>query len=45
MYRNQECSVRWGSENSEDFNVSNGVKQSGVISPILFSCYICNNNK
>ena len=40
MYTNQECSVRWGSEHSDYFNVSNGVKQGGVISPILFSCYI-----
>ena len=39
MYTNQECSVRWGSEHSDYFNVSNGVKQ-GVISPLLFSCYI-----
>ena len=40
MYTNQECSVRWGSQHSDYFNVSNGVKQGGVISPILFSCYI-----
>ena len=40
MYTNQECSIRWGSEHSDFFNVSNGVKQGGVISPILFSCYI-----
>ena len=40
MYTNQECSVRWGSEHSDYFNASNGVKQGGVISPILFSCYI-----
>ena len=31
---------RWGSEHSDFLNVSNGVKQGGVISPILFSCYI-----
>ena len=40
MYTNQECSARWGSEHSDYFNVSNCVKQGGVISPILFSCYI-----
>ena len=40
MYTNQECSVRWGSDHSDYFNVSNGVKQGGVISPILFSCFI-----
>ena len=27
MYTNQECSVRWGSEHSDYFNVSNGVKK------------------
>ena len=32
--------VRWGFEHSDYFNVSNGVKQGGDISPILFSCYI-----
>ena len=40
MYTNQECSVGWGSEHSDYFNVPNGVKQGGVISPILFSCFI-----
>ena len=40
MHTNQQCSVRWGSEHSDYFNVSNGIKQGGVISPILFSCYI-----
>ena len=40
MYTNQECSVRWGSELSDYVNVSNGVKQGGTISHILFSCYI-----
>ena len=35
MYTNQECSVRWGSEHSDIFNVSNGVKQGGVISDIV----------
>ena len=41
MYANQKkCSVRWVSEHSDFFNVSNSVKQGGAISPILFSCYI-----
>ena len=40
MYTNQEYSVRWGSEHSDYFNVSNDVKQGGFISPILFICYI-----
>ena len=39
MYTNQKCSARWGFEHSDYFNVSNGVKQGGIISPILFYCY------
>ena len=30
------ASVSWSSEYSDYFNVTNGVKQRGVISPILF---------
>ena len=40
MYTNQYCFVKWGTEHSDYFNVSNCVKQGGVISPLLFSCYI-----
>ena len=40
MYTNQSCYVKWGNEHSDSFNVSNDVKQGGVISPLLFSCYI-----
>ena len=40
MYTNQSCYVNWGNEYSDSFNVLNGVKQGGVISPLLFSCYI-----
>ena len=39
MYTNQPCCVKWGTEHSDTFNVSNGVKQRGVVSPLLFSCY------
>ena len=28
--------VRWGATTSTQFTVSNGVKQGGIISPILF---------
>ena len=37
MYTNQSCLVKWGNEHSDSFNVSNGVKQGEVISPLLFS--------
>ena len=40
MYTNQSCYVKWSNEHSDSFNVSNGVKQGGVISTLLFSCYI-----
>ena len=39
-YTNQSCYVKWGNEHSDSFNVSNSVKQGGVISPLLFSRYI-----
>ena len=32
--------VRWGNTISAQFTVANGVKQGGVISPILFKVYI-----
>ncbi len=40
MYLNQQRRVRWDSTHSQYFNVSNGVKQGGVISPILFCIYM-----
>ena len=40
MYVNQHIRIRYNGTCSEFFNVSNGVKQGGVISPTLFTCYI-----
>ena len=34
--------VRWNIEFSDSFVVSNGVKQGGVLSPIMFCIYIDN---
>ncbi len=40
MYTNQKLRVRWGNEMSSQFGVPNGVKQGGVLSPLLFAAYI-----
>ena len=40
LYTNQTSRVKWGSSFSETFSISNGVKQGGVLSPILFGLYI-----
>jgi len=39
-YRDQKSSVLWHKTLSESFSVSNGVRQGGVLSPILFIVYI-----
>ena len=39
MYTNQTLCVRWGHALSNLFSVKNGVKQGGVLSPILFAIY------
>ena len=39
-YREQLLNVRWGSVLSSSFTVSNGVKQGGILSPLLFNCYM-----
>ena len=39
-YIRQEARVIWNSCKSQYFRVKNGVKQGGVISPILFYLYI-----
>ena len=40
MYTNQKLRVRWGDHTSPVFDASNGVKQGGVLSPILFAVYV-----
>ena len=39
MYTRQSLRVMWGNTVSSEFTVSNGVKQGGVLSPILFAIY------
>ncbi len=40
MYANQKLRFRCNSEFSEQLSVTNGMKQGGVISPILFCVYM-----
>ena len=39
-YQHQIMSVRWGCSISKGFNVTNGVRQGGVLSPKLLNVYI-----
>ena len=39
-YTDQKLSARWNSQKSYSFRVSNGVRQGGVLSPVLFTSYI-----
>ena len=39
-YCNQQFYIRWGNTVSSAFNVSNGVRQGGILSPFLFNVYI-----
>ena len=40
LYTNQLVRIKWIDHLSDTFSVSNGVKQGGVLSPILFGVYI-----
>ena len=40
LYTNQIIRIKWGNTYSFRFSVLNGVKQGGVMSPILFTLYI-----
>ena len=39
-YSTQQFCVRWGDSLSSSFHVSNGVRQGGVMSPVLFNVYM-----
>lgn len=40
MYINSYMQVRWQNSVSDRFKIGNGVKQGGVLSPMLFNIYI-----
>ena len=40
MYVNQTLQVKWNNNVSEPFKVTNGVKQGGILSPVLFCIYV-----
>ena len=39
-YTQQDMKVRWGNTISSSFKVGNGVKQGGILSPVLFNIYM-----
>ena len=39
-YTKQDMKVRWGNKLSSSFQVGNGVKQGGMLSPVLFNIYM-----
>jgi len=39
-YRQQTLQVKWGTNYSSPFTVTNGVRQGGVLSPYLFAIYL-----
>lgn len=40
MYCDQTACVRWGNSQCDNFPIRNGVKQGGVLSPIMFTLYL-----
>ena len=40
MYTRQQLQVRWNTNVSAPFTVTNGVRQGGVMSPLLFGIYV-----
>ena len=39
-YQHQSMYVKWGSTLSSKFQVTNGVRQGGVLSPLLLNVYV-----
>ena len=39
-YMTQKMRVQWSGRASDDFEISNGVRQGGVPSPVLFTIYL-----
>ena len=39
-YEEQQIRIRWNNSISDYFTIINGVKQGGVLSPVLFSIYL-----
>ena len=40
IYEEQQMRIRWNNSVSDYFTISNGCKQGGVLSPVLFSIYL-----
>ena len=40
MYTEQKLQVKWDNHISQKFNVTNGVRQGGILSPLLFSVFV-----
>ena len=40
MYEHSKSRIKWNNVKSDNFYIGNGVKQGGVLSPILFNLYL-----